>query len=100
MFNFEDASTFGDDGIRIEGGTWFTSGASSPVGLFSPLQPTHYFRTNGEIWYHTGTGGSWQQIQAGSASSFDENLILSNDEDDTLFDDDGNILVGGLNGEA
>jgi hypothetical protein len=75
-FNRQKAEETSSDGLLIEGGTHIISGSASPVGLISPTFPTHYLRTNGEIWYHTGTG-SWTMIQSGN-SQIDGGNAFSN----------------------
>lgn len=44
-----------DNGIAISDGSTILSGSGSPVSI-TVTSPCYYLRTNGEIWYHTGTG--------------------------------------------
>lgn len=56
--NYASAYEISDDGLIIEGGLHFLSGVASPVGVINPSNATLYMRTNGDFWYHSGTGGN------------------------------------------
>jgi hypothetical protein len=65
-----DSYTFSDDGFSIGdafGNPLFhkIGGASSPVGVIAPTIATRYYQTNGDIWFHTGTGGNtaWTPVE-------------------------------------
>ena len=46
------------DGLVFENGVYKYSGSASPVGSLNPTVATYYYQTNGDIWFHTGSGGS------------------------------------------
>lgn len=61
--NVGDANTFDDNGYALGdafGNPIFHSltGTSSPVGVLAPTVATYFYQTNGDVWYHSGSGGS------------------------------------------
>lgn len=57
-FSSNRAHEISDDGLIFTNGVHYISGTASPVGVINPVLETIYIRTNGDYWYHKGTGGS------------------------------------------
>lgn len=91
MYNVDSSFPIDSDGLLFEEGVWLTSGSASPVGLFTPLVPTRYYRSNGDEWYHLGSG-SW--IQISTSTAFDEDKILTSQSYEVLISMNGNVLRG------
>ena len=70
---FDPSTSFeiADDGLYIDGGLYFISGAPSPVGLIFPIDATMYFQTNGDTWYNPGSG-AWVLKNGGGSVSIPE----------------------------
>lgn len=86
----EKAFEVDSNGILIESGTLILSGLAAPTAI-SMNVPCFYFRTNGEIYSHTGIG-TWTLFSSGGGSSFDENKILLDNQGRTLNDQKFNLL--------
>lgn len=56
-YNADRAHDISDDGLILENGVHIISGSESPQGIVNPVRYTIYFRTNGDIWVHIGSGG-------------------------------------------
>lgn len=92
MFDLNKAHVISSNGLLIEEGTGILSGPSNPSTI-SMNVPCFYFRTNGEIYYHTGVG-TWQLISSGGGSSFDEDTLLFDETANLLVDYEFNALRG------
>ena len=55
VFNPKQAFEVDNNGLSIEDGSTILSGSAIPDAIVVTT-PCYYLRTNGEIWYHTGTG--------------------------------------------
>ena len=88
-FNKEKAFEISSDGLVFEEGITQLSGASSPE-LIPMDVPCLYFRTNGEIWKHLGSG-SWILHES---NSFSEDKILTSKNFEVLISQNGNVLRG------
>lgn len=88
-FNPKYAFEVASDGLAIEDGATILSGSGLPNSIIVTV-PCYYLRTNGEIYYHTGSG-SWTQVQT---SAFDEDQILVSDSKEVLISQSGDVLRG------
>ena len=90
-YNPNKAFEVDSNGVKIENGVLIISGSVDPVSI-SMSVPAFYHRTNGEIWWHAGTG-VWTLISSQSLI-FNEDIILTNYQGEVITDQYYNVLRG------